>query len=84
MSTLPDLFRTAIHTVAAYAWWGRIEFESWIRIRGKRSRPVGRHALLIAYYLPPAISSGSFRPASFLRYGSKRRSGRKQTRLRTH
>ena len=66
-----ELIRTAIHTVIAYAWWGGVELETWTRRRGKKSRPIGRHVLLIAFYLPPAISSGSFRPASFLRYGSK-------------
>ena len=70
MNAVKEFFRTFVHTAVAYAWWGQIEFETWFRSGRGTSRPRGRNVLLIVYRLPPAIGSGIFRPASFLRYAA--------------
>lgn len=71
MKDLLELSRTALHTVAAYAWWAKLEISSRICSFGKTDRPENRNALILAWLLPPAVGVGVYRPTSFLKYGTE-------------
>lgn len=71
ISPMVELIRTAVHTVVAYAWWGWVELISNTQSRKRKSRAGVRHALLLAWGLPPTINGGVYRPTSFLKYGTK-------------
>lgn len=66
-----EFIRTAFHTARAYAWWAKLELETGVPLRRRKPDANSRHVLLIAWHLPPAISSGTYRLVSFLRYGPR-------------
>lgn len=70
MKDVLELSRTALHTVAAYAWWAKLEISSMFWSLGKARRPENRNALLLAWQLPPTVGVGVHRPTSFLKYGA--------------
>lgn len=70
MNAVLELFRTALHTAVAYAWWAKIEMSSRLGATKNARRPSNRKVLLLAWALPPMVNGGVYRPASFLKYGT--------------
>ncbi len=64
------LARTAVSTLAAYAWWGGTALSArlgrWARPQPRPSRTL----LLLAWYFPPVVNGGTYRPLALARYGS--------------
>ena len=71
MKAASEFIHTALHTAIAYAWWARLEISSKFVIPARPGGPSNRHALLLAWALPPIINGGVYRPTSFLKYGSE-------------
>lgn len=61
---------TAVDTVRTYGRWAALEVDS--RLPRHAQRPARQRRLLVlAWFFPPAINSGVFRPLSFVTHGAR-------------
>jgi glycosyltransferase involved in cell wall biosynthesis len=63
--------QTAASTIAAYGWWARTAAAARLGHVGARRQGPGRTLALLAWYLPPVVSGGTYRPLALLRYASR-------------